>query len=56
MVFVGLQMYDEYQGVVVFNLLHGGFGGQRVLDDVESVHPGERDKQFIFVKTKEEMK
>ena len=35
---VGLDVADEDQGIVVFNLLHGGLGGDRLLNDVVSVH------------------
>ena len=34
---VGLEVTDEEEGVVVLNLLHGGLGGQGVLDDLEFV-------------------
>lgn len=37
-ILVGLQVSQEDEGVVVFNLLHGGFSGQWVLDDVLSNH------------------
>jgi len=30
---VGLEVHDEDQGVVVLNLLHGRFGGERVFDN-----------------------
>ena len=36
---VGLDVADEDQGVVVLDLLHGRLGGERVLDDVVSIHP-----------------
>ena len=36
---VGLDVADEDQGVVILGLLHGGLGGERVLDDVVGVHP-----------------
>ena len=35
---VSLQVADEHEGVVVLDLLHGGLGGQRMLDHVVSVH------------------
>ena len=35
---VGLDVADEDKGVVVLDLLHGGLGGQRVLDDGVGVH------------------
>ena len=38
LVLVGLDVTDEDQGVVVLDLLHGGLGGQRVLDDGVGVH------------------
>lgn len=31
---VGLDVYNEYQGVVLLNLLHGTLGVERVLDDL----------------------
>ena len=36
---VGLDVADEDEGVVVLNLLHGGLGGEGVLDDVVRIHP-----------------
>ena len=39
LVLVGLDVADEDQGVVILDLLHGGLGGERVLDDVVGVHP-----------------
>ena len=39
LVLVGLDVDEEDQGVIVFDLLHRRFGRQRVLDDVVSVHP-----------------
>ena len=36
---VGLDVADEDQGVVVLDLLHGRLGGERVLDNVVSIHP-----------------
>jgi hypothetical protein len=38
---VALQVNDEYQGVVLLDLLHGSLGVQRVLDGPELVHPGQ---------------
>ncbi len=38
LVLVGLDVRDEDEGVVVFDLLHRGLGRQRVLYDVVSVH------------------
>jgi len=35
---VGLKIDDEDEGVVVLDLLHGGFGGERVADDRIGVH------------------
>ena len=34
---IGLDVADEDEGVVVLNLLHGGLGGQGVLDDVVGI-------------------
>jgi len=36
--FVGLDVYNENKGVVVFNLLHSRFGGQREFNDSVFVH------------------
>lgn len=41
---VGLDITDEYQGVVVLDLLHGRLSGQRVLDDVVSIHAEEKER------------
>ena len=38
LVFVGFQVSDKDQSVVVFNLLHSGLSCQGMLDDVMSVH------------------
>merc|ERR1719222_111898 len=38
LVLISLDIADEDQGVVVLDLLHGGLGGQGVLDDVVSIH------------------
>lgn len=38
---VALQVNDEYQGVVVLDLLHGALSVQRVLNDTELVHSGQ---------------
>jgi len=35
---VGLKIDDEDEGVVVLDLLHGGFGGERITDDGVGVH------------------
>ena len=37
LVLVGLDVADEDEGVVVLDLLHGGLGGQGVLDDVVGI-------------------
>ena len=38
LVFVGFQVSDKDQSVVVLNLLHSGLSCQGMLDDVMSVH------------------
>merc|ERR1712038_1483721 len=42
LILVALGVNDEDQGVVVFDLLHGGLGGQGELDDGELVVAGPR--------------
>ena len=49
LVLVGLDVDEEDQGVVVFDLLHRRFGCQRVLDDVVGIHPKYNDK-FVYSK------
>jgi len=39
LVLVSLDVHDEDEGVVVFDLLHRGLGRQRMLDDVVCIHP-----------------
>ena len=37
-IFAHLNVANEDQSVVVLDLLHGRLGGERVLDDVVSIH------------------
>ena len=44
---VSLDVDDENESVVVFDFLHRGFSGQRVLDDVVSIHSENTEKSMI---------
>jgi hypothetical protein len=47
-VLVGLDVDEEDQGVVVFDLLHRRFGCQRVLDDVVGIHPVKKSAELMI--------
>ena len=45
---VSLDVDEEDQGVVVFDLLHRRFSCQRVLDDVVGIHPVKKSAELMI--------